>query len=73
MMNHFEQNDPFENMPLRLMMLVEVRSAALKNYNAMSTENRKRADAAARRAKSRIEKEQLIDRIENGDLFGDKF
>ena len=69
MKNRFEQNDPFENMPLRLMMLVEVRGAALKNYNAMSQEGRKKADAAARRAKSRIEKEQLIDRIERGEVF----
>ena len=69
MKDHFEQNDPFENMPLRLMMLVEVRGAALKNYNAMSQEDRKRADDAARRAKSRIEKEQLIDRIERGEVF----
>lgn len=69
MMNHFEQNDPFENMPLRLMMLVEVRSAALKNYNAMSAEGRIKADDAARRAKNRAEKEQLIDRIEKGEVF----
>ena len=69
MMNHFEQNDPFENMPLRLMMLVEVRSAALKNYNAMSAEDRKRADDAARLAKGRMEKERLIDRIERGEVF----
>ena len=69
MMNHFEQNDPFENMPLRLMMLVEVRSAALKNYNAMSAEDRIKADDAARRAKNRVEKEQLIDRIEKGEVF----
>ena len=69
MKDHFEQNDPFENMPLRLMMLVEVRGTALKNYNAMSQEGRKKADDAARRAKNRIEKEQLIDRIERGEAF----
>ena len=69
MKNRFEQNDPFESMPLRLMMLVEVRGAALKNYNAMTAEGRKKADDAARRAKSRIEKEQLIDRIERGEVF----
>jgi len=68
-MNGNAYNDPFENMPLKLMMLVEVRPAALKNYNAMSAEDRKRADDAARRAKNRVEKEQLIDRIEKGEVF----
>ena len=61
--------DPFENMPLRLMMLVEVRPAALKKYGEMSGDERKRADDAARRAKDRMEKERLIDRIERGEVF----
>jgi hypothetical protein len=61
--------DPFENMPLRLMMLVEVRPTALKNYDAMPEEQKKRADEAARRAKGRMEKERLIDRIECGETF----
>ncbi len=61
--------DPFENMPLRLMMLVEVRPEALKKYGEMSDAERKRADDAAHRAKDRIEKEQLIDRIERGEIF----
>ena len=68
-MNGNAYNDPFENMPLKLMMLVEVRPAALKNYNAMSAEDRKRADDAARLAKGRMEKERLIDRIEKGEVF----
>ena len=68
-MNGNAYNDPFENMPLKLMMLVEVRPAALKNYNAMSAEGRIKADDAARRAKNRVEKEQLIDRIEKGEVF----
>ena len=68
-MNGNAYNDPFENMPLKLMMLVEVRPAALKNYNAMSAEDRKRADDAARLAKGRMEKERLIDRIERGEVF----
>ena len=62
-------DDPFKNMPLRLMMLVEVRPTALKNYNEMSENERKRADSAARSAKDRIEKERLIDRIERGEAF----
>ncbi len=64
-----ENNDLFENMPLRLMMLVEVRPDALKNYDAMPEEQRKRADEAARRAKGRTEKERLIDSIERGIFF----
>ena len=68
-MNGNAYNDPFENMPLKLMMLVEVRPAALKNYNAMSAEGRKKADDAARLAKGRMEKERLIDRIERGEVF----
>ena len=61
--------DPFEKMPLRLMMLVEARPLALKNYNAMTEEQRKRADDAARSAKDRMEKERLIDSIERGEIF----
>ena len=69
MKNVHGYDDPFENMPLKLMMLVEVRPAALKNYDSMPAEQRKRADEAARRAKGRMEKEGLIDRIERGDFF----
>ena len=61
--------DPFENMPLRLMMLVEVRPEALKKYEKMSVNERKRADDAARMAKGRIEKERIIDRIQRGEMF----
>ena len=60
------ESDPFENMPLELMMLVEVRCGALKNYRSMSEEKRKKADSAALSAKNRIEKERLIDSIERG-------
>ena len=72
-MNGSGYGDPFTSMPLKLMMLVEVRPKALKNYNAMPEEQRKRADDAARRAKDRMEKERLIDSIENGDFLGGKF
>ena len=61
-------NDLFENMPLRLMMLVEVRPKALKNYDAMPEEQRKRADDAAHSAEDRMVKEELIDRIERGEF-----
>ena len=60
--------DPFENMPLRLMMLVEVRPTALKNYDAMPEEQKKRADGMARSARDRMEKERLIDTIERGEF-----
>ncbi len=61
--------DPFKNMPLKLMMLVEVRPTALKNYGEMSEDERIRADDAARSAKDRAEKERIIDMIERGEVF----
>ena len=73
MKNSSRRDDPFESMPLHLMMLVEVRTAALKKYGEMSEEDRKKADDIARRAKDRMEKERLIDSIENGDFLGGKF
>ena len=61
-------NDPFVNMPLELMMLVEVRCAALKKYRALSDEDRKRADAIAGGMSDRMEKERFIDAIERGEF-----
>ena len=60
--------DPFGSMPLELMMLVEVRPKALKNYRAMSEEDRKRADGIARSTEDRMKKERLIDAIERGEF-----
>lgn len=60
--------DPYENMPLELMMLVGVRSDALVNYRSLDEDRRAALDDMARRAKGRMEKERLIDRIERGDF-----
>ena len=60
--------DPFENMPLELMMLVGVRSEALMKYRSLDEAKREELDSMARNTRGRVEKEQLIDRIERGDF-----
>ena len=60
--------DPFENMPLELMMLVGVRSEALAKYRLLDEGRREELERMAKSARGRIEKEQLIDRIERGDF-----
>ncbi len=62
-----EGDDPFEAMPLKLMMLVEVRPAALKRYGALDDAQRRLAEEAAK-GKSRVEKERIIDAIERGEF-----
>ncbi|MBR6917732.1 MAG: hypothetical protein IKN38_06065 [Clostridia bacterium] len=64
----FDENDPFESMPLRLMMLVQVRCEALKNYNALDVGRKAAIEDKARAASCRIEKERLIDAVERGDF-----
>ena len=61
-------DDPFMNMPLDLMMLVEVRCDALKKYRALSPEAKARADAASAASRGRIEKERVIDAVERGEF-----
>ena len=58
--------DPFETMPLELMMLVEVRCDALKEYRKMSDSEREHIEKLARHASCREEKERLIDAVANG-------
>ena len=60
--------DPFDSMPLRLMMLVEVRCEALRKYRALPEEKRLDAERAAAKAGGRREKERLIDMIERGEF-----
>ncbi len=64
----FDGWDPFENMPLELMMLVGVRSEALVKYRSLGEDRREELERMAKSARGRIEKEQLIDRIERGDF-----
>ncbi|MBQ7669624.1 MAG: hypothetical protein IJS45_02745 [Clostridia bacterium] len=61
--------DPFESMPLELMMLVETRVDALSRYRMLGDDAKERAEARARAAKGRIEKERVIDAIERGEIF----
>ncbi|MBR0302843.1 MAG: hypothetical protein IJQ80_03245 [Clostridia bacterium] len=60
--------DPFMNMPLDLMMLVEVRCDALKKYRALSPDAKARADAACASSRGRVEKERVIDALERGEF-----
>lgn len=66
--NRHEGWDPFENMPLELMMLVGVRSEALMRYRALDEKRREELEEMAKNTRGRVEKEQLIDRIERGDF-----
>lgn len=61
--------DPFEGMPLELMMLVEARVDALSRYRMLGDDEKERAEARAKAAKGRIEKERVIDALERGELF----
>ena len=61
--------DPFEGMPLELMMLVEARVDALSRYRMLGDDAKERAEARARAAKGRIEKERVIDALERGEIF----
>ena len=61
-------DDPFMNMPLDLMMLVEVRCDALKKYRSLTPEAKKRADAASAASRGRVEKERVIDAVERGEF-----
>ena len=58
--------NPYENMPLELMMLVEVRTGALAEYRSLGEDRRREVEELAAMAKGRVEKERLIDAVERG-------
>lgn len=63
----YDKNNPMEGMPLELVMKLEVRCDALKEYNKMTEAQKSEAKRAAREAKSREETDRIIDAIAKGD------
>ncbi len=63
------EKDPLDGMPIDLVMLLEVRCEALSKYRDLGVDAKRRVDEAALRAHGRREKNELIDRVEEG-FFG---
>ena len=62
-----DHHNVFDDMPLELMMLVEVRSGALGKYRELDDKTRSRLERESRTL-GRLEKERLIDSLERGDF-----
>lgn len=62
-----EKKNPMEGMPLELVMKLEVRCDALKEYNNMTEDQKAAAERAAREAKTKEETDRIIDSIAKGE------
>ncbi len=63
----YDKNNPMQGKPLELVMKLEVRCDALKEYNKMTEAQKAEAERAARAAKSREETDRIIDSIAKGE------
>lgn len=63
----YDNDNPMQGMPLGLVMKLEVRCDALKEYNNMTEEQKERAQKDAEAATTREETDRIIDAIAKGE------
>ncbi len=61
------EKDIMAGYPLELVMKLQVRCDALKEYSKLSDEEKKRAEEAAKNSKSREETDRIINMIAEGN------
>lgn len=61
------EKDLMAGYPLELVMKLQVRCDALKEYSKLSDEEKKRAEAAAKNSKSKEETDRIINMIAEGN------
>ena len=67
MKKKYNSENPMEGMPLELVMKLEVRCDALKEYNNMTEAKKQEARRDAAMSKSREETDRIIDARARGD------